>query len=236
MALDDSPRDVCGGLALSLALRVVVLVLVGLIDLSSARTSHVLTISSPMISSIKSSTVVSDINQGSPTRKNTNGAATATWGLADEEQMGTAGLEVVERLEAVEVGGGLGQRQKLELGNRLLIVRVVRDKLRSAEQQQPTHSLNQQHSDEVVRLASLVNGNTRKTGEENLVNRLMVEDLVGRERQAVLNRGHDLLDTALVERKHTIENVDLGSAMSQTCSPRRHEEAPRPRGGTGGSS
>lgn len=125
--------------------------------------------------------------------------------------MGTASLEVVESLEAVEVRSSLGQRQKLELGNGLLIVRIVGHKLESAEPDHTTHSLDEKHSDEVVRLASLVDRNARETGEQNLINGLVVENLVGRERQTVLNGSHDLLNAALIEREHTIQNVNLGS-------------------------
>ena len=46
--------------------------------------------------------------------------------------MGTASLEVVEGLEAVEVGGGLRERVEGELVDGKLVLGVVGDKLESA--------------------------------------------------------------------------------------------------------
>lgn len=42
-----------------------------------------------------------------------------------------------------------------------------------------------------------------------MVDSLVVEDLVRREDKTVLERGHDLLDMAVVERQDTVQNGDL---------------------------
>lgn len=49
--------------------------------------------------------------------------------------MSATSLEVVERLEAVEVGGSLRQRQKPKAGHGLFVVGVVRHKLRQSVEQ-----------------------------------------------------------------------------------------------------
>lgn len=103
-------------------------------------------ISSPMISSMRSSTgllVVLLEGRVAPalTRKDTKCAAALARRLADQKQMGAASLEVVKRLEAVEVGLGFGKRKQRELGNRELVFRVVRDELRSVDMWKAFNSL-----------------------------------------------------------------------------------------------
>lgn len=61
-----------------------------------------------------------------------------------------------------------------------------------------TYPLDQQHADEVGLLTRLVNRDTRKPAQKDLVDSLVVEDLVDRERQAVGDRGHDLLGMLVV--------------------------------------
>lgn len=54
-----------------------------------------------------------------------------------------------------------------------------------------------------------MDGNTGEAGDQDVVDSLVVEDLVRREDKAVLERGHDLLDMAVVERQDTVQNGDL---------------------------
>lgn len=72
-----------------------------------------LTISSPIISSIKSSTassapVVQWLTTAKLTADDTDRATSLTGSLADQQQMRTASLEVVQSLETVDVRPGLG--------------------------------------------------------------------------------------------------------------------------------
>lgn len=61
-----------------------------------------------------------------------------------------------------------------------------------------THPLHQEHTDEIVSLSWLVDGYTRETRQEDLVDSLMVENFVGRKSKAVGDRGHDLLSMLVV--------------------------------------
>lgn len=66
------------------------------------------------------------------TANDTKSAALLARRLADEQQVGTAGLEVVKRLEAVDAGSGLGQGQELESRHGPLVFRVIRDQLQKS--------------------------------------------------------------------------------------------------------
>ena len=74
----------------------------------------------------------SEINphqNGVLTADDTESSTLLTWRVADEEQVSTASLEVVESLETVDVGPGLGKGQQRELRNGPLIVGAVGNKL-----------------------------------------------------------------------------------------------------------
>jgi hypothetical protein len=80
----------------------------------------------------------------------------------------TTGLEVVESLEAVEIGLGLGRALKGNLDT-VLVFRVVGDELVvSTELFRLTHPLDQEHANEVVGLVRLVHGDTRETRDEDV--------------------------------------------------------------------
>lgn len=62
-----------------------------------------------------------------------------------------------------------------------------------------SHPLDQQHADEVVLLARFVNRDSRKAGQQDLINGLMIQDLVGGQCQAVFDLGHNLADSLVIE-------------------------------------
>lgn len=54
-----------------------------------------------------------------------------------------------------------------------------------------------------------MDGKTREARDEDVIHGIVVEHLVRGEDQTVVNRGHNLLDMAVVERQHTVENDDF---------------------------
>jgi hypothetical protein len=72
-----------------------------------------------MISSIKSSTAdisrVPSIGSEPPTADDTNSSTSLTWRFADEQQMSPASLEVIQRLETIDIRPSFWQGQKREL-------------------------------------------------------------------------------------------------------------------------
>ena len=67
-------------------------------------------------------------------------------------------------------------------------------------------------------LTSFVNGNTREAAQKNVVNCAVIQDLVRWKGQAVLDFGHDLCCTLVVQRKNAIENSNLVGLAKQPQS------------------
>jgi hypothetical protein len=112
--------------------------------------------------------------------------------------VGTASLEVIESLETVEIRGSLRERVESKLVDGKLVLGVVGNK-----------PLDEEHTDKVVRLSRFVNGDTRESRDENVIDSLVVENLVRRKDKAVVDRSHDLLYMTVVEGQNTVENGDL---------------------------
>ena len=99
---------------------------------------------------------------------NTHSTTSVTGRLGDEEKVRTAGLEVVERLEAVDRYLRLRKQRQVEIRNLLGLVRVVAQQLNrflSATHRakySTTHLLEDEDTNEAVLLPSLVHRNTRE--------------------------------------------------------------------------
>lgn len=74
------------------------------------------------------------------TRDDAKASAATTGSFADEQEVGTTGLEVVKGLETVEIRGSLGERVEGKLVDRQLVLRVVRDELTSVDGIKTSHS------------------------------------------------------------------------------------------------
>jgi len=61
-----------------------------------------------------------------------------------------------------------------------------------------THAFDQKHADEVVPLAGFVDGDSREPREQDLVDRLVIQDLIRWKDQTVFNRRHDFLGLLVV--------------------------------------
>ena len=81
---------------------------------------------------------------------------------------------------------------------------------------------------------------SRKSREENLVDGLVIQNLVGRENKTILDRRHDLVGLFVIQRQDTVQNSNLPVSNEQPIdtliSPRHLEEALRPLGGIARSS
>lgn len=82
--------------------------------------------------------------------------------------MCSSSLEVIQRLEAVDVGLGFWQRKERELGHGPFIIGIVRYELqtyqtcRNIRDIDDTNLFDQKHSEEVVLLTRLMDGNSRE--------------------------------------------------------------------------
>ena len=63
------------------------------------------------------------------TADDTQSTSSLARGLADEQQVRTTRLKVIQRLETVDVWPGFGQGEKGELGHGVFVVGRIRDQL-----------------------------------------------------------------------------------------------------------
>lgn len=83
--------------------------------------------------------------------------------------MCSSSLEVIQRLETVDVGLGFWQRKERELGHGPFIIGIVRYELQTYQTcrnirdiKDDTNLFDQKHSEEVVLLTRLMDGNSRE--------------------------------------------------------------------------
>lgn len=83
--------------------------------------------------------------------------------------MCSSSLEVIQRLETVDVGLGFWQRKERELGHGPFIIGIVRYELQTYQTcpnirdiEDDTNLFDQKHSEEVVLLTRLMDGNSRE--------------------------------------------------------------------------
>ena len=107
-------------------------------------------------------------------------------------------LEIVQDVQARGMGRGLRKRRQGEMRHRKRVVWIVGYK-----------NADQEHADIVGRLAWEVYGDSGESRVEDVFHGFLVQDLIRREREHGIDRGHDLGDLLLFQIQHRRDDGDL---------------------------